>query len=62
MSITKCYHLRFNVGRVRYAINYWDGVKLNRDGSPFFALQTCSSKKAVSKFVRKLESEGYVER
>ncbi len=49
-----------NVGRVRYLVNYHDGVKTHGDGSPFFDIATFGNKRDKNKFVKGLLRAGYV--
>lgn len=56
----KLYNTMQNVGNAKYVINYHDGVKTHKDGSKFFDIKICKTKKECDDFVAKLESEGYV--
>jgi hypothetical protein len=47
------------VGKAKYVVNYHDGVKVHRDGSPFFDIAIFSSLAKKDRFVRKLESLGF---
>ncbi len=47
------------VGKAKYVVNYHDGVKVHRDGSPFFDIAIFSSLAKKDQFVRKLESLGF---
>ncbi len=48
-----------DVGKSKYVVNYHDGVKVHRDGSPFFDIAIFSSRDKKDRFVRKLESLGF---
>jgi hypothetical protein len=48
-----------DVGKAKYVVNYHDGVKVHRDGSPFFDIAIFSSRAKKDRFVRKLESLGF---
>lgn len=50
-----------NVGKVKYTMNFHDGVKTHSDGSPFFDLKTFRSKKLRDKFCNDLKQQGYTE-
>lgn len=49
-----------NVGRSRYVVNFHDGHKSHKDGSPFFDIETLKSKKALTEFVNGLLYCGYI--
>jgi hypothetical protein len=48
-----------DVGKAKYVVNYHDGVKVHRDGSPFFDIAIFGSRAKKDQFVRKLESLGF---
>ena len=48
-----------NVGKCRYVVNYHDGVKLHKDGSPFYDLSIFSNRRDNDKFVKSLLRDGY---
>lgn len=50
----------FSVGRAKYVVNYHDGVKTHRDGSPFYDINILKNKKDLESFVSTLISEGYI--
>ena len=56
---TKRYNIMENVGKVKYLINFHDGVKTHTDGSPFYDIRTFKNKVDLSKFEQKLLKEGY---
>jgi len=56
----KIFHIHFNVGKVKYVVNYHDGIKKHKDGSNFFDIKTFSNKKLFNKFQKDLLSDGYV--
>lgn len=58
----KNYYIQYNVGKVKYLVNYHDGVKTHKDGSAFYDVHPTNNKKDLQKLVKRLESEGYVER
>ena len=58
----KIYYRMDNIGKVKYTINFYDGVKKNKDGSAFYDIRTFSNKKERDKFERSLLKEGYKER
>jgi len=56
----KRYNIMFSVGRAKYVVNYHDGVKTHRDGSPFYDINILKNKKDLESFVSMLISEGYI--
>lgn len=58
----KVYYVQDNIGRVKYVVNFHDGVQTHKDGSPFFGIQTFKNKKKRDTFIKKLITEGYKER
>lgn len=57
----KRYNTMTNVGRAKYVVNYHDGIKTHKDGSPFYDIALFSNEKAFSRFIRSLEQDGYAE-
>lgn len=57
----KRYNLDFNIGRSKYVVNFHDGVKTHKDGSPFYDIAIYSNKRKMEAFVRRLKKLGYVE-
>ena len=56
----KQYHIRYNIGKSKYVVNYHDGVKTHQDGSPFSDISIFKNKKDLNAFVKSLETQGYV--
>lgn len=55
----KYYNVMNGVGNVKYLVNYHDGIKTHKDGSPFYDAATFSSKRLMQTFVKSLISGGY---
>jgi len=55
----KVYFRMDNIGKVKYTLNFYDGVKKNKDGSNFYDIRTFSNKKKMEKFEQELLKEGY---
>lgn len=60
--MTKNYHLKNNVGSTKYIVNFHDGVKTHKDGSPFYDIGTFKNKKKRDAFIKELCKSGYVEK
>jgi hypothetical protein len=58
----KTFYEQDNIGTAKYTVSYHDGIKTNRDGSPFFGIAIFKSKKKLQEFINKLLSDGYKER
>ncbi len=56
----KVYNTQNNIGKAKYVVNFHDGVKTHKDGSPFFDIATFGNKKENDQFIKKLTKEGYV--
>lgn len=56
----KQYNIMYNVGKVKYLVNYHDGEKKYKDGSNFYEAAIFSNKKKMQKFVSELISKGYI--
>ncbi len=56
----KLYNIMHNVGKVKYLVNYHDGVQKNKDGSLFFGARCFSNKKKFEDFQKELLKENYV--
>ena len=55
----KEFNVMFNVGRVKYLLNYHNGVNMHKDGSAFFDIQCFSNKKKLNQYTKGLLSQGY---
>lgn len=55
----KVYDEMMNVGKSKYVVNFHNGEKKHKDGSPFFDIAIFKNKVEKDKFVKDLESKGY---
>jgi hypothetical protein len=55
----KIYNTMYGVGKAKYVVNFHDGVKKHKDGSPFYEIEIFKNKVQFNNFIEKLESEGY---
>jgi hypothetical protein len=55
----KTFSLQQNIGSAKYVINFSDGQKVNKDGSPFSDIRIFSNKKKRDKFISKLKQDQY---
>ncbi|CAN5536260.1 hypothetical protein BH11PLA2_BH11PLA2_16240 [soil metagenome] len=56
----KTFNTQDNIGTIKYAVNYHDGVKTHSDGSRFFDIKLFSNKKMRDIFCDGLLKQGYV--
>ena len=58
----KAYYVMTNVGKCRYLLNYHNGQKTHKDGSPFYDVALFSNQKKLNQAVKQLTANGYKER
>ena len=58
----KVYYEQHGIGKVKYVVNYFDGIEEHKDGSDFYDIATFSNKKALETFIKNLKKDGYKER
>lgn len=58
----KTYHLQSNIGKAKYVVNFFNGVKRYLDGSLAQDIRIFSNKRKRDQFVKELEKDGYLER
>lgn len=56
------YYEQQNIGRAKYVINHYDGVKKNRDGSQALDCAIFGSKLKRDLFTKELRAKGYAEK
>lgn len=57
----KVYYQMSGVGSSKYVVNFHDGKKTHKDGSPFFDIEIFKNKVDLKKFIDKLHQQGYVQ-
>ena len=60
-GIDKNYYVMYNVGKVKYLVNYHDGEKTHKDGSPFYDIATFKNIPSMEAFIKELTEKGYKE-
>ena len=55
----KLFNTMQNVGKVKYLVNFHDGIKAHKDGSMFFDIRTFKNKKEFENFQTELKNDGY---
>jgi len=58
----KEFNLMYNIGKVKYVINFFDGVSFYNDGSKFFNINCFKNKKLFNLRINQLKTLGYVEK
>ena len=58
----KKFYIMYNIGKAKYVISFYNGVKTHSDGSPFYDIKIFQNKKNLESFKKQLIQEGYSER
>ena len=58
----KEYYLQVGLGKAKYVVNFHDGRKTHKDGSPFYDVRTFRNRKEADAFMKDLAQKGYKER
>ena len=58
----KVYNIMDNIGKVKYVVNYHDGIKTHKDGSKFYDIATFKNKKKRGNFIKELIKKNYIEK
>lgn len=62
LVMEKIYYEQWMGGSIKYTVNYHDGLKTHKDGSPFYDISIFKNKKKKNDFIRELISQGYRDR
>jgi len=57
----KLFTVMYGVGKIKYLVSFHDGIKVHRDGSPFYDVKIVKNKKDLKLFTNKLLTDGYKE-
>ena len=57
----KTFYIQHNVGNCKYVVNFHDGIKLHKDGSPFFDITIFNNKTRLDNFTKTLLKTGFKE-
>jgi hypothetical protein len=49
------YTIQYNIGKVKYLVSYYAGIKKHKDGSDFWDVACFNSKKKMNQFIRRLK-------
>lgn len=61
MKTTKKYHIMYGIGKAKYVVSHWDGIKTHKDGSSFYDVTIFKNKQKLGNFVNNLRKDGYQE-
>ena len=56
----KNFNVRNNIGKAKYVVSYFDGVKKHADGSNFYDIEIFKNKKKLEAFTKSLLLDGYI--
>ena len=62
MAVKKDYYIMYNIGRVKYLVNFhppFYGSRKHKDGSKFYSIRTFKNKKKMAIFIKSLVNKGY---
>ena len=48
------YKIDYNIGKVKYLVSHYDGIKKHEDGSEFWDIACFSNKIKMNKFIKQL--------
>ena len=51
------YNIQYNVGKVKYLVSWYDGVKKHKDGSDAWDVACFKSKAKMNQFISELTSQ-----
>lgn len=57
----KTFYVQNNIGKVKYLLNFHDGIQTHKDGSPFFDVRIFKNKKKLNEKIKELRLLGYKE-
>ena len=49
------YYVRYNVGKTKYLLNYWNGTDTYSDNSPFYNIICFNNKLKLAKKIKELK-------
>ena len=55
----KVFNLMYGVGKIKYLVNFHNGIKTHKDGSPFYDIKTFKNKKLLNAFIKTLKLKGF---
>jgi len=49
------YYIQTNIGKSKYVVSYYDGVKVHNDGSELWDIAIFKSKKKMNEFIKDIK-------
>ena len=49
------YRIQYNIGKVKYIVSFFNGMKKHNDGSDFWDIACFHSKNKMNKFIKTLQ-------
>ena len=57
----KVFFVQEGIGKAKYVVSHYDGIKTHPDGSKFFDVKIFKNKKKLEMFIKDLRKNGYKE-
>jgi len=57
----KKYRIQHGIGKAKYLVSHYDGIKKHNDGSDFYDVRIFKNKKSLNEFKDRLTRDGYKE-
>ena len=48
------YKIQYNIGKTKYLVSFYDGVKKHKDGSEFWDIRCFKNKKKMEAFIKSI--------
>lgn len=58
----KTFHINYNIGKVKYLVNFHNGISKHNDGSNFFDIRSFKNKIKMNNFIKELFKNGYIQK
>lgn len=55
----KTYNVMYGIGKSKYVVNFYDGIKKHKDGSKFYDIDIFKNKKSLNAFLKILKQKGF---
>lgn len=55
----KMFTVMYDVGKIKYLVSFHDGIKVHKDGSPFYDVKIIKNKRDLKLFTNALLANGY---
>ncbi len=48
------YKIQYNIGKAKYLVSYYNGIKKHKDGSEFYDIVIFKNKKKLNQFIKNI--------